>query len=194
MNSEENNPNRFLPDDEPNFIQMPYPVHVQSLWTEQEAPSRNYFRPIVAIIMVLLIILSVSYRTLQSIFLDRDNAVVTVNANFDVVLTGISTTTDNCQAAPHVTLGGTFSPSRRLCICGSLYTDESSVNYVFRLRTVQGNLVAQTERSNQTESSFCHRWELSNTLEEGRYVLELAVNRTSPAIETIWITIAIQPF
>jgi hypothetical protein len=192
MNPDENNPNHFSSDDEPNFIQMPYPVHIPSLWSEQESSSRNYIRPIIAIFMVLLLILSISYTTLQSMLLDQDTNIQNVNTNFDIVLTGLSTTTTDCQEAPHVTLGGTYSRSRRLCICGSLYTEESAVNYVLRLRDVQGNILEQTEKLNQNGGSFCHLWELSNIVEEGRYAIEVAANRQSAVMETIWMTIVTQ--
>jgi hypothetical protein len=142
--------------------------------------------------MVLLLILSVSYTTLQSILQDQNDNTQNTNPNFDIVLTGLSTTTTNCQAAPQVTLGGTYSSSRRLCICGSLYTDESAVNLTVRLRDVQENILERTEKSNQTEGSFCYMWELSNTLEEGRYAIDVSVTRESAAIETIWMTIVAQ--
>ena len=194
MNTDqENNPNNFSLD-EPNFIPMPYPAHPPPQWIESQTPPRNYIRPVIAIMMVLLLILSVSYTTLQSIFEKSSDRPVPVTPNFDAILTGASTTTTDCQDAPRVTLGGTNPPTNRLCVCGSLYTDESTVNYLLRLRSVEGNIVAQIELSNQTEGSFCQLWQFSNTIAEGRYAIEIAPNTASQSVEVIWMTIATQPF
>ncbi len=197
MNTDENNPNTFSSDDDLNFIQMTYSVRSVSLSEVEEAPPKNYIRPIIAIIMVMLLILSVSYTTLQSLLLEQNNSSISFDEssrNFDVVLTGVSTTTTNCQNAPRITLGGTSIPTSHLCICGSLYTDESTVNYVLRLRTVGGNLLEQTDVRNQSQGTFCQHWKLSDVLEEGRYMVEFASTHNSQPIQTIWLTIADQPF
>lgn len=197
MNTDENNPNTFSSDDDLNFIQMTYSVRSVSLSEVEEAPPKNYIRPIIAIIMVMLLILSVSYTTLQSLLLEQNDSSIASkgsSSDFDVVLTGISTTTTNCQNAPRVTLSGTYVPTAHLCICGSLYTDETTVNYVLRLRTVGGSLLEQTDIRNQSEGAFCQHWKLSDVLEEGRYRVELASTRNSQPIQTMWLTVADQPF
>lgn len=151
---------------------------------ERERPARNYIRPILSVVLLLVLLIGAAYSAVAPWLREL---ITPSGDNFEAVLTGVSDQT--CQDAPRVTLQGSLEPTDHLCICGQLYTPESSVDYWFYLYTESGRVWAQQAVKNQGQGAFCREWKLAETLEVGRYALVIKPHPRLDPINRLWFSV-----
>jgi hypothetical protein len=138
-------------------------------------PSRNYLRPIIAILLVLVLIGGSAYAALRPWFAPDE---------FAAVLTGVTEANADCRNAPRVNATGVLNPTRRLCVCGRIIPlEEGEIDYY--LRVYDGNredLLYREKISRPGGGAFCNRLSLDNMLTGGRYLIEISNGRRAPEI------------
>ncbi|MCB9437472.1 MAG: hypothetical protein H6673_10840 [Anaerolineales bacterium] len=150
----------------------------------RERPSRNYIRPILSVVLLLILLGGVSYRAVAPWLREL---LQPSGDDFRMVLTGV--TDQDCDGSSHVNLQGALEPTQTLCICGQLYTDESSVDYWLYMYTESGQVWANQSVKNQPQGAFCRVWHLPKQLEIGRYALAVRANPRLDPSNRLWFSV-----
>lgn len=154
----------------------------------RERPSRNYIRPILSVILLLILLVGAAYSAvapwLQKLLEPSGD-------DFRVVLTGVSD--QDCDGSPRVNLQGSLEPTQTLCICGQLYTDESTVDYWLYIYTEAGRVWASQALNDQRQGAFCRVWHLPKRLEIGRYALAIKSHPRLEPSNRLWFSVR-QPY
>lgn len=140
---------------------------------DETPPQRRYVRSLLAILMVVVVLFSISYAALQPWL--RPFSSSQMAPRLEGAITGISATnTNNCRYAPSVTLEGALFPTDNLCICGRVYVDvRTALRYVLVVRDEAGETVGQSDLQSGFGTLFCQRVRLADELEDGQYTVEL---------------------
>ncbi len=144
---------------------------------DNEPSRRNYIRPLIAIVLVIVLLAAGSYAALRP-WLHQD-------ADFDAVLLGISA--DYCGNIHRQRI----IPTNVLCVCGRLFAEADSISYSLWLRTAEGETLGQYQAESQTDQTFCHQVRLPSRLETGRYAIEIRPLAGDRVIDTYWFDVDI---
>lgn len=154
----------------------------------RERPSRNFIRPILSVVLLLILLGGASYRAVAPWLREL---LQPSGDDFRVVLTGV--TGQDCDGSPRVNLQGSLEPTQTLCICGQLYTDESPVDYWLYLYTDAGQVWDSQAVNNQRQGPFCRVWGLTQQLEVGRYALAIKAHPRLDPNNRLWFSVR-QPY
>jgi hypothetical protein len=154
----------------------------ESLEFEEAHPRRNILIPMVSGLLVILLVGGTIYAAIRP-FLAPDE--------FDVVMTGVTLPQANtCDNVPSTSPASRLSPTRRICVCGRLFTlEEENVSYQVWVKNADGKTLAKAKFSDQRTGQFCHLVSAKSTLGEGRYIVEIRPNSRYPATAFIRFSI-----
>ncbi|NDJ87358.1 MAG: hypothetical protein GYB66_15880 [Chloroflexi bacterium] len=165
---------------------------------DEGLPSPNYFRIAVAALLVLVLVLSGSYAALRPWLLQqsRQETITVERAEFDAIITGVSSTKNSCDDAPRFSGNNVLPPTQILCVCGELLTAGDGIHYALRLTKESTDVVVgRLPLQNQRKGAFCHRWEFSSLLSNGRYLLEIGTTTNYfNQIAGVWFDIRTHPY
>jgi hypothetical protein len=145
---------------------------------ETHRSGRNY-RRVISLLMIVAMLLAFAYVSVFPIL--RDN----IQPDFDIVLMGVSAATNNCDTLPTITPQRQFQPTRQLCICGRLFT-ENNESYTLHLYPADSDeVIEEMNVDDQPSGEFCELMELEETLRDGRYRISVTTY--------IWETVVSEP-
>lgn len=135
----------------------------------------NLLRPIIAIFLVIVLIGGSAYAALRPFFAPDE---------FAAVLTGVSEATSDCRNAPRVNATGVINPTRRICVCGRIIPlEDGEIDYYLRVYDGDRDELLYREKiSTPGGGAFCNRLSLDETLDGGRYLVEISNGSRAPEI------------
>jgi hypothetical protein len=108
---------------------------------------------------------------------------------FEMAITSIHLPDDHQRCTPSpLTLGNRVSPTRHLCVCGYLYSNDA-VSYSLRLRSEADESIETFRFRKQNEGAFCHQLDLDEMLPNGRYFIEITTLAAREPHTTHWFSI-----
>lgn len=153
------------PFDDFNRYDEPAPL---SAWPEEppaEQPQRNFIRPVLAVLVVVALVGGSLYAALRPYLVNR------TTDDFSAVLVGVvaQEQCDNITVTDRPLL-----PTRNLCVCGRLFSSDGlDVNFTLELLGENDQSLVTKRVEGHRTGRFCYRWRLSESLSNGRYVIEI---------------------
>lgn len=173
----------------PNSSDFDYYVYQEVREDKSAASAGRLFRQVIALLMVAVLVIGTGYGAFQFMmdtFWGPDN--------FSAIITNVAAPqiNNNCDGVQRVNPVGVIEPTRIMCVCGQLLTDEADgeVNYYLSIKNANDKVIFREKFKDQIAGEFCQRIQLDKNLGEGRYVLEVSAAKRSEA--TAWYRFSVR--